>query len=209
MSRKYDTCPLCGATKDARAKRCKSCFYKTRPMTPIERRFWKHVDRRGPGECWPWLGFLSASGYGRLREGGRNGQMWMAHRFSYVLHFGPIPDGDGYHGLCVCHRCDNPRCVNPAHLFLGTFQDNVDDRVRKDRSARVTGLANGAHTHPEKVARGSSHYAAKLTDEQVKAIRAVKPAERVHETADQIAAQYGISHSHVIKLWYGYKWKHL
>lgn len=204
MSRKYDTCPLCGATKDARAKRCEACFHKTYPRRSLETRFWRGVDKRGPSECWPWKGTAHSGKYGHVGRGGRNGGTVLASRVSYELHYGPIPDG-----LYVCHTCDNPPCVNPAHLFLGTQQDNVDDRVRKGRSARVTGLANGAHTHPEKVARGSGHYAAKLTDEQVKAIRAVKPATGVHEAAQVVATQYGTTKSYIIKIWYGYKWKHL
>ena len=204
MSHKFDACPLCGATKDTRAKRCKACYAKTRPRKSLEARFWRGVDKRGPTECWPWKGTVHNGDYGQLGRGGRGNGMVLASHVSYELHCGPIPDG-----LEVCHTCDNPPCVNPAHLFLGTRQDNVDDRVRKGRNGRAFGDANGTHTHPEKVTRGSTHYAAKLTEEQVKAIRAVKPAKGVHEAAQVVATQYGTTKSYIIKIWYGYKWKHL
>jgi hypothetical protein len=128
----------------------------------------------------------------------------LASHVSYEIHKGPLPEGYN-----ACHTCDWPPCCNPAHLFAGTQQENIDDRVKKGRSARVTGSANGAHTHPEKVARGSNHYAAKFTDDEIRAIRAMKPATNVHEAAAQVAIQYKTTQSYVIKIWYNLKWKHL
>jgi hypothetical protein len=91
-------------------------------MTPTER-FWTRVDKSG--ECWVWTGAHLPTGYGRL-TGAKRGMY--AHRFSWELHNGPIPDG-----LLVCHKCDNPPCVRPDHLFLGTNVDNIRDRDAKGR----------------------------------------------------------------------------
>lgn len=101
-------------------------------MSRLADRFWKKV--RKTSGCWLWTGGTSTYGHGRMRVC-RNGDRWLVlpHRLSYLLNVGDIPQGDGFHGTCVCHRCDNPRCVRPDHLFLGTVRDNNMDGVRKGR----------------------------------------------------------------------------
>lgn len=91
----------------------------------LEERFWRHVDVKHFDECWEWDGALFSNGYGSIRIGSRRG---LTHRIAYELKFGPIPNG-----LYVLHSCDNPKCCNPNHLFLGTQLDNMHDMHKKKR----------------------------------------------------------------------------
>lgn len=113
---------------------------KVRPLRPVEDRFWEKVDRLGDNECWLWTAGDDGKGYGQLRV---DGQALKAHRISYELHYGPIPDG-----FEVCHDCDNPSCVNPAHLQIGTHKENMHDSISKGRASmpppnQVEGETNG------------------------------------------------------------------
>jgi hypothetical protein len=149
------------------------------------KRFWRHVAKAGDDECWLWTGTLNAYGYGKLNVNGRRTQ---AHRFSYELAHGPIPDG-----LFVLHNCptgDTRNCVNPAHLWLGSQTDNMADMVMKGR-------------HP----RGASCYNAKLTDDQVRAIRRRYIPGVVSQT--QLAAEYGVARSLIGLIVSGQIWQHL
>lgn len=105
--------------------------------TPLVTRFWKKVQKGKPNECWLWQAtkggryVKKGRGYGYISPGGKTkkgNSMVAAHRVSWVLHFGPIPGG-----LHVLHSCDNPACVNPSHLFLGTNLDNIKDKISKNR----------------------------------------------------------------------------
>lgn len=94
---------------------------------PIADRFWPKVSRGSPYECWEWLGTRDRAGYGRMST--RRGQAPVrAHRVSWELHYGAIPDG-----MVVRHKCDNPACVNPAHLLIGTYRQNMADAVERGR----------------------------------------------------------------------------
>lgn len=96
-------------------------------------RFWDKVDISG--NCWEWTAGVWKGGYGEFWFGDR---MVQAHRFAYSLIYGPIPEG-----MCVCHHCDNPGCVKPSHLFLGTQVENQRDSVAKGRGADHRGEKNG------------------------------------------------------------------
>lgn len=119
-----------------------------------EVRFWKKVDRRGPDECWTWKAAKDPAGYGRF--GFFGSRTCLAHRFSWMLTYGPIPKG-----FYVCHHCDNPPCVNPGHLFCGTASDNVADAIAKGRMV------------PPRALPGESNPRAKLTESQVREIRSL------------------------------------
>lgn len=102
----------------------------------LEERFWAKVDKEHGRKmphmdtpCWEWTGSSHCKGYGQFR----NGKMVKAHVFSYELHHGPIPLNSNKRGLYVLHHCDNPRCVRPDHLFLGTAYDNLLDAAQKGR----------------------------------------------------------------------------
>lgn len=126
---------------------------KVREIVPKENRFWEKVDKRSPEECWDWRGADDQHGYGQIRIAGR---LVKAHRFSYEIHFGPIPPGKQ-----VLHRCDRPPCCNPAHLFLGTAKENIADMWVKGRGSLP----------PRNDVRGERNGHAQFTNEQVRRLR--------------------------------------
>jgi hypothetical protein len=176
-------------------------------MGNFELRFWSRVIKTPT--CWIWQGPPTPKGYGRLKK---NGRMVFAHRVAYTLAGGRIPDG-----LFVLHNCpdgDNPLCVNPAHLFLGTLTDNNRDRAQKGRSA--TGDRSGmrlhpdrhpAKLHPESHVRGESHPAAKLTGPIVLEIRRRYGQGGVSQR--QLAQEYDIDQSCVSEIVNGKAWTHV
>lgn len=104
---------------------------------PVEERFWSYVLKL-PNGCWEWQGGKVRYGYGGFHD--ENHRLRFAHRYSWEMHNGPIPKG-----LFVCHTCDNPPCINPAHLFIGTPKDNTQDMIRKGRSAQGQYLRDRTH----------------------------------------------------------------
>ena len=126
-------------------RRTASCDERMRALTmaktgpkpiPVETRFWRFVSKGSDDDCWMWTGNKLPSGYGLI---GVNKRTKYAHRLSYEIAKGPIPDG-----LIVMHHCDNPSCVNPAHLSVGTYADNNADMMRKGRH-KVVSLRGERH----------------------------------------------------------------
>ncbi len=144
-------------------------------------RFEAKIARCPMSGCWIWTAVVNENEYGRFYVG--NGMMMSAHRVSWLLYVGEIPQG-----ICVLHRCDNSFCVNPYHLFLGTQQDNMADMFGKGRNRHI---------------RGEDHYCAKLTSADVVAIRDDQRPQRT------IASVYGIGHAQVGAIKRRQNWRHI
>lgn len=143
---------------------------------PVHQRFWSKVAIASPNECWNWTGTKMPKGYGQFPIGRK--RRYLAHRFSYELHYDSIPDG-----LCVCHHCDNPSCVNPAHLFLGDNATNTRDKVNKGR---------------QKWLAGENHPKACFTSDQVKMFR--KLIREGKSTIPQLAKEHHVRASSMHKI---------
>ena len=155
-------------------------------------RFWSKV-KKGKG-CWVWMAGKS-SGYGSFFFRGKNSY---AHRAAWILTNGEIKDG-----LCVCHHCDNPICVKPSHLFLGTYSDNMQDAVRKGRIAN--GNRQGMRLHPQSVTRGEKVWNAKLDENKVRVIFKLSPSRSVRS----IAMKFKVSEAAIYKILARKNWAHV
>lgn len=147
----------------------------------VAERFWPKVNRSTASACWEWTAGTNRWGYGRLNVDAKRGPQ-LAHRISWELANGPIPDG-----LCVLHRCDNAPCVNPRHLYLGTPADNWQDCMARGRDVHVRGDANGK---------------TKVTDVDLTRIRVLADAGL---TQTAIAQQFRIHNSHVSRILSGHR----
>lgn len=171
---------LCGCGCEARLSASNNGrFIKGhKGMSPKER-FWARV--KTTDGCWLWVGNRGREGYGSIWVHGRAVRV---HRFSWELHYGTIP-----HGMYVCHRCDNPSCVNPLHLFLGTHLDNMRDKMSKGR------------WRGHKIC-GEAHWNTKIGYKRAAEIREL--AETM--SARAIGRKFSLSHSAVMSVLNGTRW---
>ena len=185
-------CKECGKKKNYHARGMgKNCYQKSWKKNDFKRvrletlseRFWQKVDRRGVDDCWEWMA-SKRLGYGRIRVDGKSKS---AHRLSWTMHNGKIPDG-----MQVLHRCDNPSCVNPQHLFLGTVADNVADMLSKGR---------------QKWLSGEETRSSKLTSGDVLDIRRMYSTGNY--TYSELAEMFSVSESNVGCIVNRETWKHI
>ena len=149
--------------------------------------FWSRVSKKSDSECWQWTGEHTSLGYGRVSIGSaKTRRRIVATRVSYFLHYGIDPKEK-----FVCHKCDNPPCVNPLHLFLGTSKQNMQDAKRKNRT-----LKGARHPRPNAV----------ISPEIVREIRSRK-AQGEH--VDKIADRFNVSVSSVYKVCGNLRWQHI
>lgn len=171
----------------------------------IKRDIMAHLQARSDmsGECWVWQGARNYSGYGAV---GHRHKIWLVHRLAWTLVNGPIPGK-----MSVLHRCDNPPCWRPDHLFLGTDLDNVRDALAKNRfytgnGDSIRGDKNWQRQHPDLVYRGERNGMARLTDEAVIRIRSLHTEGW---TMAALAREYGITRQNIRHIVTGRTWRHL
>lgn len=162
----------------------------TRKQKPLVDRFWSKVDKRSPFECWEWKGGKTTAGYGSIGLGTREEGHGYAHRLSYQLATGTDP-GDLY----VCHKCDNPGCVNPHHLFLGTPRVNSHDARDKGRQILPA------------VRAGETNNKAKLTEPDVRDIFERRVNRR--EPLATLAREYNVTEANISAIAKRKTWKHI
>lgn len=148
--------------------------------------FWNYVEKTISDEdCWLWRGFVRKDGYGKAWF---NGKIYKAHRASYEIHYGEIPKG-----FLICHKCDVRHCVNPNHLFVGTYLDNMKDASQKGRTAK--GAKNGLHAQKM----------VKLDEDQVRYI--IEMRGKVEQK--DLAKEFSVSKPYISQIQRGLRWNHV
>lgn len=159
----------------------------------IHKAFWRHIIYADPNECWLWQGSISPKGYGRAHLQGRE---IPAHRLSWEIHHGLIPDN-----LWVLHKCDNPPCCNPRHLFLGTAKDNTQDMIAKGR--RKGEYKNNTR---RPYVEGELNHSAKVTEQIVYSLRQrFQQKEKIRDLANEFGVRYQL----VWNIVHYKTWKHI
>lgn len=170
---------------------------------PFKERFWNRVDIRSDSECWPWKKSRMKSGYGKVK---RSGKHLLSHRIAFELSNGRPPKK----GLCVLHHCDNPPCCNPKHLYEGTYQDNMQDALKRNRLPRFhkrlkpqwlvshnisVGIRN-AQRRAMQLGIPLRKYAANITEDIISQIHQLKSTK----TQMEIAEIFGLSQGTVSRV---------
>lgn len=148
----------------------------------VKTRLLAKIKKDSVSGCWNWTASVDTHGYGHMRA---DGKVRLAHRLSYEAHRGPIPKG-----MQVCHHCDNRTCLNPSHLFIGTWRDNMMDKLSKNRQSRTRQC-------------GETNPRSKLTEADVRAIRSATDKQQA------IADQYGLHRAYISLIRSGKRWGHL
>lgn len=150
---------------------------------PFEQRFWEKVNKI-PDGCWEWVGSLCGrDGRGKIYVNRTKGRVYV-HRLSYEMHFGEIPSD-----VEVCHTCDNPKCVNPDHLFLGSHSENMKDAYRKGRKSN----------------HGEKNPKAKITEEIVREIR----RRYLSDGGVALAKEFGLERTAPWRIYHRKQWKNV
>jgi hypothetical protein len=156
---------------------------------PLLPRFWRRVNKKGPiakglGRCWVWTAGKFQGGYGAISVGNKTTK---AHRISWIIHYGKLTDTDN-----VLHKCDNPSCVNPKHLFLGTLVDNRADCVSKNRQVK-----------------GEKQHSAKLNEGKVRSIRERYVYGCRKNGSVALAREFGVGQPAILRVVKKLTWKHI
>lgn len=156
---------------------------------PFAERFWNKVDKSGGNDaCWTWTSYINPrTGYGQMTKG--RGVLLLAHRVSYELAYGEIPNGK-----CVCHSCDNRKCCNPSHLWTGTSRDNILDAVKKGRMSKPP------------IHYGINHPLTKITDDDVRNIRLLR---KNGVSSNVLAHHFGLHKTTIINIDHRQTWGHI
>lgn len=145
-------------------------------------RFWSKVDRKNKNECWNWESSKNENGYGKFCI---NYKLYKAHRVSYFIKYNKDP-----RNLLICHKCNNPSCVNPYHLFSGTHKENIEQAVSEGRS---------------RIIKGSKNQLAKLQESEVIEIKKLKGLINKHE----VAKRFHVASATIYDIWADRTWSHI
>jgi len=183
----------------------------TRSYGPLRERLAAKIEISDGDGCWLWTGFCDKRGYGFMGSG-RKGKVERVHRVAWREFRGPIPPA-----MVVCHRCDNPSCARPSHLFLGTQQENIADMVAKgrqrsrrgemlDTSGKARGDRHWSRSNPGLVRRGNSVNTSKLDERSVRRIRSLAKEGRSFKS---MGREFGVSDASIAAIVYRKSWRHI